>query len=243
MLYVNYCNFRHNTDLFCFFVYVLKFVTTKRVVTCPQKYDISQFFISPPSHPPPLPLPLPPPGRSIISHLMSFHSFLDRIKIWASSHDRIRLFFGSTKPCLRKKSSTNNSSSSVILNDAIYSKEPLSRRIDRQSVDESLYESCLYSHCLDARYCLDSSSQIACVVAQNRYSTRSPTPCRRLWCWCPRIFDRRHLPSKLAWKMFTLYWRCCRRFHEEKQFVVNFETWTMNQNALWQLKSPQKKNS
>ena len=38
----------------------------------------------------------------------------------------------------------------------------------------------------------------------NRYSTRSPTPCRRLWCCCPRIFGRRHLPSKRAWKVFTL---------------------------------------
>ena len=77
--------------------------------------------------------------------------------------------------------------------------------------------------------------------SQNKYSTRSPTPCRRLWCWCPRIFGRRHLPSKLAWKMFTLYWRCWCRFYEEKQFVVNFGTWTMNQNVLWQLKSPQTK--
>ena len=79
------------------------------------------------------------------------------------------------------------------------------------------------------------------VLAQNRYWTRSPTPCRRLWCWCPRIFGRRHLPSKRAWKMFTLYWRCWCRFYEEKQFVVNFGTWMMNQNALWQLKSPQTK--
>ena len=78
-------------------------------------------------------------------------------------------------------------------------------------------------------------------LAQNRYSTRIPTPCRRLWCWCPRIFGRRHLPSKRAWKIFTLYWRCWCRFYEEKQFVVNFGTWMLNQNALWQLKSPQTK--
>ena len=76
---------------------------------------------------------------------------------------------------------------------------------------------------------------------QNKYSTKSPTPCRRLWCWCPRIFGCRHLPSKRAWKMFTLYQRCWCRFYEEKQFVVHFGTWTMNQNALWQLKSPQTK--
>ena len=42
--------------------------------------------------------------------------------------------------------------------------------------------------------------------------------------------------------MFALYWRCWCRFYEEKQFVVNIGTWTMNQNALWQLKSPQTKN-
>ena len=81
--------------------------------------------------------------------------------------------------------------------------------------------------------------------SQNRYSTSSPTlsdsEVRRLWCWCPRIFGRRHLRSKRAWKMFTLYWRYWCRFYEEKQFVVNFGTWTMNQNALWQLKSPQTK--
>ena len=79
------------------------------------------------------------------------------------------------------------------------------------------------------------------VGSQNKYSTRSPTPCRRLWCWCPRIFGHRHLPSKRAWKVFTLYWRCWCRFCEEKQFVVHFGTWTMNQNALWQFKSPQTK--
>ena len=79
------------------------------------------------------------------------------------------------------------------------------------------------------------------VISQNRYSTKIPTPCRRLWCWCPRIFRRRHLPSKLAWKMFTLYWRCWCRFYEEKQFVVHFGTWTMNQNVLWQLKYLQTK--
>ena len=76
--------------------------------------------------------------------------------------------------------------------------------------------------------------QVSCTWSQNKYSTRSPTPCRRLWCWCPR-------PSKRAWKMFTSHWRCWCRFYEEKRFVVNFGTWTMNQNALWQLKSPQTK--
>ena len=30
-------------------------------------------------------------------------------------------------------------------------------------------------------------------------------------------------------------------FYEEKQSVVHFGTWTMNRNALWQLKSPQTK--
>ena len=87
-----------------------------------------------------------------------------------------------------------------------------------------------------------SKIKILTTRAQNKYSTRSPTPCRRLWCWCPRIFGRRHLPSKRAWEVFTLYWRCWCRFYEEKQFVVNFGTWTINQNALWQIKSPQTKS-
>ena len=34
---------------------------------------------------------------------------------------------------------------------------------------------------------------------------RSPTLCRRFWCLYPRIFGRRHLPSKRAWKVFTGY--------------------------------------
>ena len=39
----------------------------------------------------------------------------------------------------------------------------------------------------------------------------------------------------------SLYWICWCRFYEEKQFVIHFGTWTMNQNALSQLKSPQTK--
>ena len=36
--------------------------------------------------------------------------------------------------------------------------------------------------------------------SQNKYSTRSPTPSRRLSCLCLRIFGLRHRPSKRAWK-------------------------------------------
>ena len=44
---------------------------------------------------------------------------------------------------------------------------------------------------------------------------------------------------RVAWKVFTIYLRCWCRFYEEQQSIVNFGTWTMNQNALWQLKSLQ----
>ena len=41
-------------------------------------------------------------------------------------------------------------------------------------------------------------------------------------------------------KCFTIYWRCWCRFYEE-QSIVNFGTRTINQSALWQLKSLQTK--
>ena len=65
-------------------------------------------------------------------------------------------------------------------------------------------------------------SQTESSQTQKRYSTRSPT----------RTFGRRHLPSKRARKMFTLYWRCCCRFYEEKQSIVNFGTWTNSKQKL-----------
>ena len=33
-------------------------------------------------------------------------------------------------------------------------------------------------------FCHASCCFTQSIVAQNKYSTRSPTPCRRLWCWC-----------------------------------------------------------
>ena len=64
------------------------------------------------------------------------------------------------------------------------------------------------------------------------------------WCLRPRIFGRRHLPiASVHGKCFTIYWRCWCCFYEGKQFVVNIETWTMNQDALWQLKSPETRNT
>ena len=77
------------------------------------------------------------------------------------------------------------------------------------------------------------------IYAQNGYSTRSRrTPCRRLWCFCPRIFGRRHLPSKRAWKVFYVIQKMLISFLRRKTVRG---TWTMNQNALWQLKCPQTK--
>ena len=79
---------------------------------------------------------------------------------------------------------------------------------------------------------------------QNRYSTRSPTPCRRLLVFASSYFWpplSSYIIASVHGKCFTIYWRCWCCFYEGKQFVVNFGTWTMNQNALWQLKSPQTK--
>ena len=50
----------------------------------------------------------------------------------------------------------------------------------------------------------------------HKIDTRCPTPCRCLWCSYPRIFDRCHLPSKRAWKVFYVILKMLMSFLRRK---------------------------
>ena len=88
-------------------------------------------------------------------------------------------------------------------------------------------------------YCSGTPTWLCARVepAQNRYSTRSPNPCRRLLMFASSYFWQPPSSySKCAWKVFYDILKMLVLFIRRK--TVGCELSNMNQDALWQLKSP-----